>query len=198
MPTSTFYNLGDNKKQRIFDAAVQEFSTKHFSDASINQIIRHAGIPKGSFYQYFAGKEDIYLYMMEKIDAEKHEITHQVKDFDPDTDIFEIGIQKSKAAFEWLKLKPDYGRIGLLMWNDHSEFIARYRITTLEWIRKYIDRDKERGLIKPEADSQLVADMLITLILNENFFAGLDEDKYFRKLNGVMKILKEGVAVKKF
>lgn len=67
MPTSTFHNLNDDKKQRIFDAAVKEFSIRRFTDASINQIIKNAGIPKGSFYQYFNDKEDIYLYMMEKL-----------------------------------------------------------------------------------------------------------------------------------
>ncbi|MFL0195992.1 TetR/AcrR family transcriptional regulator [Clostridium sp. WILCCON 0269] len=197
MPTRTFYNLSDNKKQRIFDAAVKEFSARRFTDASINQIIKNAGIPKGSFYQYFNNKEDIYCYMMGKIENEKREIMGRIKNLNSGADVFEIGMEEMKAAFEWAKLRPDYGRIGILMWNDNSEFIAGLRTTTIESIRKNIDRDKERGFIKSEADSDLVADILVTLILNESFFAGLDEDKYFNKLNGVMKILKEGVAVAK-
>lgn len=197
MPTSTFYNLSDDKKQRIFDAAVKEFSARRFTDASINQIIKNAGIPKGSFYQYFNDKEDIYLYVMEKIENEKREIMAGVKVLDPDADVFELGIEEMKAAFEWAKLRPDYSRIGILMWNDNSEFIVRFRTAAIESVRKNIEFDKERGLIKPEADSDLVADILITLILNESFFAGLDEDKYFKKLNSVMKILREGIAVSK-
>ena len=74
MAKSTFNNLSDDKKQRIFDSAVQEFSIRRFSEASINQIIKNAGIPKGSFYQYFTGKEDIYLYMIEEIGREKQKI----------------------------------------------------------------------------------------------------------------------------
>lgn len=197
MPTNTFYNLTNDKKQRIFDAAVKEFSTRRFTDASINQIIKRAGIPKGSFYQYFNGKEDLYLYMMGKIENEKREIMSHVKGLNPDADIFEIGMEEMKAALEWAKLRPDYSRIGILMWSDNSEFIARLRATTIESVRKNIESDKERGLIKPEADSDLVANILITLILNESFFAGLDEDKYLKKLNDTIKILKEGIAVTK-
>lgn len=33
-----------------------------FSEASLNQNVRAAKIPWGSFYQYFNDKEDIYLY----------------------------------------------------------------------------------------------------------------------------------------
>ncbi|APM39840.1 TetR/AcrR family transcriptional regulator [Clostridium kluyveri] len=197
MPTSTFHNLNDDKKQRIFDAAVKEFSIRRFTDASINQIIKNAGIPKGSFYQYFNDKEDIYLYMMEKIENEKHEIMSHIKVLNTDADIFEIGMEEMKAALEWAKFRPDYSRIGILMWSDNSKFIARFRATTIESVKKNIESDKERGLIKPEADSDLVADILITLILNESFFAGLDEDKYLKKLNDTIKILKEGIAVTK-
>lgn len=193
MTTSTFNNLSSEKKKRIFDAAVEEFSNKLFNDASINQIIKKAEIPKGSFYQYFDGKEDLYLYMMGKIEDEKREITHSIS-FDQDADVFEIGMQKMKAAYEWGKLKPDYGRIGILMWSDNSEFVAKFRTSTIEWVKKYIERDKERGLIKPEANSNLVADMLITLLLNESFFSGLNDEEYFEKLDGVMKIFKEGVS----
>lgn len=119
-----------------------------------------------------------------------------IKVLNTDADIFEIGMEEMKAALEWAKFRPDYSRIGILMWSDNSKFIARFRATTIESV-KNIESDKERGLIKPEADSDLVADILITLILNESFFAGLDEDKYLKKLNDTIKILKEGIAVTK-
>lgn len=35
-----------------------------FADASINQIVRRAGVPRGSFYQYFADKEDLFGYLV--------------------------------------------------------------------------------------------------------------------------------------
>lgn len=36
-----------------------------YEDASINRMIREAGIPRGSFYMYFTDKEDLFRYLME-------------------------------------------------------------------------------------------------------------------------------------
>ena len=35
-------------------------------EASINRIVREAGIPRGSFYMYFRDKEDLFHYLMEE------------------------------------------------------------------------------------------------------------------------------------
>ena len=66
MPSSTFFRLPEEKRQRLLDAAWEEFSRVSFADASINQIIKEAGIPRGSFYMYFQDKEDLFHYLMEE------------------------------------------------------------------------------------------------------------------------------------
>lgn len=64
MPSSTFFRLPEEKRQRLLDAAWEEFSRVSFADASINQIIHAANISRGSFYQYFTDKEDLTAYML--------------------------------------------------------------------------------------------------------------------------------------
>lgn len=44
-------------------AALEEFATHGFHDASLNRVIAAAGISKGSMYYYFDGKEDLYAYV---------------------------------------------------------------------------------------------------------------------------------------
>jgi len=194
MAKSTFNNLSDDKKQRIFDSAVQEFSIRRFSEASINQIIKNAGIPKGSFYQYFTGKEDIYLYMIEEIGREKQKIEGYSEAIDSDADFFETVIQRTKASLEFGRIKPKYSEIGMLMELDNSEFITKLRAVSAEKYLKMIERDKERGLIKPEVDSELVMDMIFSFGLEEYFRSGLDKNRYLKKLNDVIKIIKEGIT----
>lgn len=65
MPRLTFFNLPDHKKQTLLDAAIEEFSRVPLQDASIANIVKAADIPRGSFYQYFENKEDLYLYLLE-------------------------------------------------------------------------------------------------------------------------------------
>ena len=64
MPTQRFLKLKDEKKRVILEAAVHEFSRVPYSAASINQIIKEAGISRGSFYTYFADKDDLMQYML--------------------------------------------------------------------------------------------------------------------------------------
>lgn len=64
MCTETFLRLPEEKRSRFLEAAWDEFARVKFADASINQIVRRAGIPRGSFYQYFADKEDLFQYLL--------------------------------------------------------------------------------------------------------------------------------------
>lgn len=65
MPSATFERLPNEKKERLIQAAIEEFSRVPYHDASINMIIEKAGIPRGSFYQYFKDKEDLYQYLLQ-------------------------------------------------------------------------------------------------------------------------------------
>ena len=64
MPKKTFLNLPDDKRNLVISAAVHEFSKNNYNTASINQICKNSNIPKGSFYQYFTDKLDLYIYIM--------------------------------------------------------------------------------------------------------------------------------------
>ena len=59
MPTERFLKLKEEKQKRILDAAFREFSRVPFREASINRIIKDAGISRGSFYTYFEDKTDL-------------------------------------------------------------------------------------------------------------------------------------------
>ena len=70
MPKQTFFNLPDDKRQRIIDVVIDEFADNDYANVSISSIVARAGIAKGSFYQYFEDKEDLYGYLVSLI-AEK-------------------------------------------------------------------------------------------------------------------------------
>ena len=67
MPNPTFFNLPEAKRKRLMDAVWQEFTTVSYMDASINKIIQTAEISRGSFYQYFSGKQDVFTYMLHSL-----------------------------------------------------------------------------------------------------------------------------------
>lgn len=65
MPTSTFFRLPEEKRQRLLAAAREEFGRVSLEDVSINRIVRNASIPRGSFYQYFSDKLDLFQYLLQ-------------------------------------------------------------------------------------------------------------------------------------
>jgi len=67
MPKDLFFTLSQEKQSRIIEAAIGEFSKVTYHDVSINQIIKNAEISRGSFYQYFEDKDDLYFYILENI-----------------------------------------------------------------------------------------------------------------------------------
>ena len=75
MPKSTFYNLNEEKREKIKRALKKEFTKHTFEKASISHIIEEANIPRGSFYQYFEDKEDALKFIIEDfLNDEKEQI----------------------------------------------------------------------------------------------------------------------------
>lgn len=64
VPSSTFFNLPDAKRQKLLTCARAEFTRVPYPEASINRIIKAAGIPRGSFYMYFEDKGDLFRHLL--------------------------------------------------------------------------------------------------------------------------------------
>ncbi|MFA5034147.1 MAG: TetR family transcriptional regulator [bacterium] len=74
MPTATFFNLPEEKRDKLVCAIKDEFSRVSFDKISINKIIQTAEIPRGSFYQYFTDKNDMLEYIL--LEYQKQMLRH--------------------------------------------------------------------------------------------------------------------------
>lgn len=199
MPTNTFNNLGAEKQRRIFTAAVQEFAAKRFSEASINQIIKDAEISRGSFYQYFEDKEDLYLFVLAEIGKEKMAVG-LANYFPAEADFFDAYMHMVKNIIIWARKQPLYLKIGILMDMDESEFITKLiaRVPDAWTILKgMVERDKELGRIRPDINSDLVVRMLYNnnLYMIKEYYRTGDEEKLLRQVEDMLKIIRGGIAI---
>ncbi len=64
MPTPTFFRLPDERRDRFVHEAIVEFADHPYAEASLSQIARRAKVPKGSVYQYFEDKLDLYRWLL--------------------------------------------------------------------------------------------------------------------------------------
>src|ERR1700753_4154796 len=85
MPTSTFFALPSERRERLVREAIIEFSEHSYAEASLSQIAQRANIAKGSVYQYFTDKLDLYRWLVtEEVPRHKREVvgaTHAHGDF---------------------------------------------------------------------------------------------------------------------
>ena len=64
MPKPTFFGLAPERRNRLVREALVEFAERTYAEASLSEIARRARIPKGSFYQYFEDKLDLYRWLI--------------------------------------------------------------------------------------------------------------------------------------
>ncbi len=65
MANQTFYNLSAEKRERFIATALEEFAGYDYTTASLSRIAARLGIAKGSVYQYFTDKQELFLYLLE-------------------------------------------------------------------------------------------------------------------------------------
>ena len=65
MPTVTWARLDPQRRAAVAEAAEAEFGAHGFSQGSLNAIARRGGVAKGSLFQYFADKRDLYAYIVD-------------------------------------------------------------------------------------------------------------------------------------
>ena len=196
MPKDTFFNLSEDKKKKIYGAAVKEFSAKRLSEASINNIVKEAGIPRGSFYQYFSGKEDIYAYMAGVIAKEQAVVERFLAQTAAGAGAFDGLLHKARAALELYRVRPEYRRVALLAQGGAQLFGQSSFADEIESISELLERDKLRGIIREDSDASLAAEMAYSLITKECLKEGQDKDEALRRISGIIATIMQGIAAR--
>jgi AcrR family transcriptional regulator len=108
MPKDTFFNLPEDKRTLICDVAIDEFAAYPFDQASVNRIVAKSGIAKGSFYQYFEDKQDLFLYVMQLITEEKLNYLSPVTHNPDEHDIFTLIRELFLSGIQFANEHPRY------------------------------------------------------------------------------------------
>lgn len=101
---SKFESLTEEKRKRIIDVCIEEFSLNGYKNASTNSIVKNAEISKGILFHYFGNKKRLYLYVLNYVVELLTKVIYGRMD-NLSTDFFErvmqIGIIKMQAAHEY-------------------------------------------------------------------------------------------------
>ncbi len=157
-----FNSLKPEKKERIISAALKEFTRNGYNKASTNQIIKEAGISKGSLFVYFKNKKELYLFLLNHVAKVIEKIYTEV-DWS-ETDFFDrlkqMGLVKYKVykqypqAFDFLNstANEDAGEVKTEIETLKNSLIASglergYENIDYSKFRSDIDLEKTKNLI---------------------------------------------------
>jgi len=77
---SRFERLEQALQDRILEAALMEFGRFGYSSASMNRLVRNAGISKGALFKYFGTKAGLFEYLYRSILEEVKEKLRTVRE----------------------------------------------------------------------------------------------------------------------
>jgi len=168
MPKETFFNLPRDKRNLIISAAIEEFSKADYNTASINQICKKSNIPKGSFYQYFTDKLDLYVYIMTIAIKEKIKFFSDVISEFPALTLLEQIRLLFLKGLEFAKKHPQYAALAEQFTKENDESVKSAVIKEGEkqseaLFIQMIDNAKAKGEIDEKVDSVALSILLQSL-----------------------------------
>ncbi len=171
MPNQTFFNLPENKRKKLTEVAIAEFATYDYNSASISRIVADAKIAKGSFYQYFQDKKDLYLHLVELASQERIAFLRSTDPPELQQGFFRYLRWLLGASAQFDLAHPKISRIingavyGNLPFRD--EAVKRTQEISLEYVKELVNQGIAQGDINSNISPDLAAFVVSTLLGNE-------------------------------
>ena len=205
MIKQTFYNLPKTKRERIYQAIKTEFDRVPLDKISINSIIKEANISRGSFYQYFDDKGDLYDIFADRVmDSIKECFTNTLVKYKGDLfatmeevmSLHFIKVSQPKAKSQMQKFVPGVS----VNAKSILDRICERSITYFSELTPNIDTRKFSFDNSPE-DIRILFEMLMSISKNAIFyvlFMDIDTDEAIKIFNKKLKIVKNGCLKKEY
>ncbi|MFZ5353676.1 MAG: TetR/AcrR family transcriptional regulator [Bacillota bacterium] len=214
MPKETFFNLSEEKQEKVMRAAVHEFLTHGFEKGNIGDIAKNAGVAKGSMYQYFENKKELFLYCITwatKLMIQKY--SHNLRQSQQHFNVFEYMYQNYKEV--WIQLREEREVVVFLQ----DVFLGKYASikdesmsfmmkAMDEQILKMIREGKENGVIRRDIDDNMLSLFMTGVsvkfkeyLMNKARAKGddiIDEDFsiFEKEIRAISELMRNGMGVK--
>lgn len=191
MPTSTFYNLNSEKREKVVRAIKKEFKRTQLIDMSVKRIVEDCKIARGSFYQYFTTREDVIEYI---ISDEYEKEKERIKKFliKNNGDIFETSYDYLVSTLDISALEVDY-------FIHIAEFLKDFEIKEFKKIniddsKKYITYDNLNINTDEEFRAALDIIIFITVATRITILKNMSKrEELLNRYKTELEILKRGV-----
>lgn len=179
MPKSTFLNLDNEKQKQFTQQAMLEFCQHGYDSASISRLVKTMSIAKGSVYQYFDDKQDLYLYLIQHAEQVKLKYVQVVQRADyPDFWAY------YRALFEnGINFDLEEPLCSLFLYRvGHREasstvmpLLNSWKIQAQAFFTTWVEHEKSLGAFDQNISTDLIVHFMLTMSLS---VAELLQSKY--------------------
>ncbi len=169
MPTVTWAHVDPARRAAVIEAAEAEFGLHGFSSGSLNVIARRAGVAKGSLFQYFADKRDLYAFIADIASQRvRAYMENRIRELDPSRPFFDFLTDWLDA---WVAYFADHPHERALHAAATLEVDTEARVSVqnvihrhyLEVMRPLVRDAHVRGDLRPDADTDAMMSLLLLI-----------------------------------
>ena len=212
MPKDTFFNLPWEKQDIVMRSAISEFIKHGFEKANVGDIAKNAGVAKGSMYQYFENRRELFLFSVKwsmEFVMKKYEKYITMRD--KEIGIFDFFYNNAKTM--WLQMREERELVIFIQdvflgkYNSFTDESMAYMIKLSdEYLLNLIKDGKNNGSIRKDIDDNILS-LFVTgvsfkikeYLMKKARSAGediIDEDfqVYEKEINAMIELLKNGMG----
>lgn len=212
MPKDTFFNLSEEKREKVIRSAVSEFLKHGFEKANVGSIAKNAGVAKGSIYQYFENKKELFGYSV-RWSVELLTKTSGRLILTEDKNIFDYFYQSSNQLLEQFRQEREMAifiqDVFLGKFTGMTdESTAVMMKAADEFVMQLIKEGKQNGSIRKDIDDKILSLFLLgaTTKIKENILSRARSDgadiidagfeKYDSDIKAMIELIKNGMGEK--
>ncbi|MBQ6389214.1 MAG: TetR/AcrR family transcriptional regulator [Mogibacterium sp.] len=139
-------------KEKIIDAAWDLFREKGFGDTTINDIIRQAGISKGTFYYYFRSKDNMLDTLAVILDREYEKLDAELPD---DMDAFDKLVLINYVVHSFINDNIDCNLIAYLYSSQIIKTQSSSLLDRNRYYFRFLEKIIEQGMARGELTTEL-------------------------------------------
>jgi AcrR family transcriptional regulator len=170
MPKQTFLNLPEEKRKAFLAIALDEFANNDYNTASVSKIVEKAGIAKGSVYQYFEDKQDLFLYLLDFANQEMMAHITQTPPPEPNADFFTMLRWQMSVSVQAAVKFPVHSKLARRAYTTplpfHDTILEKARKVRAEYFQGMIAQAQASGRLDPNLDPE-IASFMVQGMLND-------------------------------
>ncbi len=199
MPSKAYERLSNEKRKKIMEAALEEFSVHTLETSSMNGVAKRAGMSRTTMYYYFSDIEDLFnevvYYVMDNFRKSHYNLDNQIDIFDSYYDFF-----RYVASFKETKyggfVQTIFLDMNLKLQNLITEPYINFFINNKNYVKNLEKLNYENRI--ELLDILYAVFSLITASINYYYKNDVEFSKIDYKFKRGLKLLKYGVIKEEY